>query len=116
MTVQKRQGEDDLQPGRDDERPPEEAKRLLEQRSQLHVLLAENPNYFGNLGDSGLEPKFEIINDSYFEQVTCLALNPDVDVLEATGAIGALATSATVTRLRKSWPSTREPSSSCPME
>jgi hypothetical protein len=84
MTVTNGQGEDDVQHGRDDERSPDAVKRLLEQRSQLHQLLAENPNYFGNLGDSGLEPKFEIINDSYFEQVTCLALNPDVDVLEAT--------------------------------
>jgi hypothetical protein len=84
MTVKNHHGEDDVQPGRNGERPADEVKRLLEQRSQLHVLLAENPNYFGNLGDSGLEPKFEIINDTYFEQVTCVALNPDVDVLEAT--------------------------------
>jgi len=70
--------------GRGDDPSPEELKRLLEQRGALHLLLAENPNYFGNLSDSGWEAKFEIVNDVFFEQVSCVGLNPDNDTLEAT--------------------------------
>lgn len=65
----------------DRERPTEELVRL---RQAQHLLLAENPNYFGNLSESGFEAAEQIISDVSFEQATCLGLNPDVDVLEAT--------------------------------
>src|SRR5215218_418278 len=68
-------------PTKDDERAIEEHVKL---RQSLPLLLAENPNYFGNLAESGFEPKLKIVSDVSFEQVTCLGFNPDVDVLEAT--------------------------------
>ena len=53
-------------------------------RQRAHILLAQNPNYFGNLPDVGIAPVVEIIGDTFYEEVTCLAYNPDVEVLEAT--------------------------------
>ena len=84
MSTSESHGEYDLARGKGDDRSPEEVKKLLEQRSQLHLLLAENPNYFGNISNSGFQPNVEIIQDTYFEQVSCVGLNPDTDVLEAT--------------------------------
>lgn len=56
-------------------------------RERVHALLAENPNYFGNLPELGIPPAVEIIGDTFYEEATCVALNPEVDVLEATIAI-----------------------------
>jgi hypothetical protein len=69
---------------RSDEVPDDELKRMLEQRSQVHRILAGNPNYFGNLPDSGFEPVQVLIGNTAFERLSCTALNPDADVLEAT--------------------------------
>jgi hypothetical protein len=78
----------DKQPeGRDEQRHDDlgrDERRLVEYRGRIHRLLAENPNYFGNLPELGIPPVFELITDTYFEEATCVALNPDVDVLEAT--------------------------------
>ena len=57
---------------------------MLEYRAQAHVLLAQQPNYFGNLPEFGVPPVVEIVGDTYFEEATCVAFNPDTDVLEAT--------------------------------
>ncbi|MEO9238121.1 MAG: hypothetical protein ABI418_08525, partial [Jatrophihabitantaceae bacterium] len=59
-------------------------EELLNLRENLHLLLGENPNHFGNLVESEFKPTFEIISDVEFEQLTCLGLNPDTDTLEAT--------------------------------
>ena len=62
----------------------DEIARLVELRETAHVLLAQNPNYFGNLPGSGYDPVVEITGDTFFEQLSCVGLNPDQDVLEAT--------------------------------
>ncbi len=69
---------------RSDEVPDEELRRMLEQRRELHRLLAGNPNYFGNLPGSGFPPVLELTGNTAFERLGCVALNPDVEVLEAT--------------------------------
>jgi len=56
----------------------------LEYRQSMHVLLAQQPNYFGNLPELGVPPVVEIIGNTYFEEVTCVALSPGADVVEAT--------------------------------
>ena len=65
----------------DVERDVEESLRL---RKELHTLLATNPNYFGNLKDVDFGQQLEIVQDTVFEEVTCLGFHPDTDVLEAT--------------------------------
>jgi hypothetical protein len=65
----------------------EDDKRMLEYRQQAHLLLAQNPNYFGNLEGVEFEPVVELVGNTGFEQATCLALNPDSVVLEATVAV-----------------------------
>jgi len=67
--------------------PTRNAEELLTLRQSLPRLLAENPNHFGNLVESGFEPAFEIVSDITFEQLTCLGLNPNLDLLEATVGI-----------------------------
>src|SRR5262245_60375690 len=57
---------------------------MLEYRQQAHMLLAQQPNYFGNLPELGIPPVVEIVADTFFEEATCVAFNPDTDVLEAT--------------------------------
>ena len=64
--------------------PVENIEELLRHRKELNKLLAVNPNYFGNLVDTPFAPKLEIVQDTVFEEVTCLGFNPDTDVLEAT--------------------------------
>jgi hypothetical protein len=56
----------------------------LEYRQQIHVLLAQQPNYFGNMPELGIPPVVEIVADTFFEEATCVAFNPDTDILEAT--------------------------------
>jgi hypothetical protein len=68
----------------DPEPSEEQLKILLEHRQQLPKLLAENPNYFGNAPDLGFSPQFELIEDTLFEQLYCVGLNPELSVLEAT--------------------------------
>ena len=56
----------------------------LRHRQELNKLLAINPNYFGNLDNSPFTANLEIIQDTAFEEVSCVGFNPDTDVLEAT--------------------------------
>ncbi len=59
-------------------------ERSLKLRPELHRLLAQNPNYFGNLKGTKFDAQLEIVQDTIFEEVSCLGFNPDTDVLEAT--------------------------------
>ncbi|WP_353951710.1 hypothetical protein V6K52_19125 [Knoellia sp. S7-12] len=59
-------------------------ERSLRLRSELPKLLAQNPNHFGNLKDTKFTPQLEIVQDTVFEEITCLGFNPDTDDLEAT--------------------------------
>lgn len=59
-------------------------EKLLRLRKELPRLLASNPNHFGNLTEGGSAPQLEIVQDTVFEEVTCLGFHPETDVLEAT--------------------------------
>lgn len=59
-------------------------EKTLRLRSELHTLLAANPNYFGNLTDTAFDAQLKIVHDTVFEEVTCVGFNPHTDVLEAT--------------------------------
>lgn len=59
------------------------------ERANFKLLLLTNPNYFGNLEGSEFKStiaKPMIGNDAY-EQVTCVGLNPSLDLLEAVISI-----------------------------
>jgi hypothetical protein len=53
-------------------------------RAQLSELLAGNPNYFGNLPESGLSPVTELLADTSWEELTGVGYNADREELEAT--------------------------------
>lgn len=54
------------------------------ERSQFANLIAQNPNYFGNLSESPFKPIKKIIGNTKYEQVTCVGYNPNLKKLEAT--------------------------------
>jgi len=56
-------------------------------RSALPALLAENPNYFGNLPDSDLKPVMPLQADTSWEKLIDVGYNADRQELEATFAI-----------------------------
>ncbi len=56
-------------------------------RSALPALLAENPNYFGNLPDSDLKPVMPLQADTSWEELIDVGYNADRQELEATFAI-----------------------------
>lgn len=51
---------------------------------QFRRLLAENPNYFGNLLNSSFQPVKKITSNTTYEQITCVGYSPDRSQLEAT--------------------------------
>ncbi len=53
-------------------------------RARYTAFLAENPNYFGNLADSPFEPVEKMTGNKRYEELTCIGLNPRLDLLEAT--------------------------------
>ena len=65
-------------------RPVIEVNPALELRRTANLLLAQNPNHFGNLAGSEFPIGVKIVGDTSFERLTCVALNPDADVVEAT--------------------------------
>lgn len=64
--------------------PKRAAVRIERERSQFRWLLAQNPNYFGNLADSTFQPVKKIAANAAYEQITCVGYNPDRTQLEAT--------------------------------
>ncbi len=56
-------------------------------RAQLSELLATNPNYFGNLPESGLPPVTELLADTSWEELVGVGYNADRQELEATFAV-----------------------------
>lgn len=65
--------------------PGAEHERLASvHRQNFGFLLAANPNYFGNLPDSGFEPEFQLLTDTGYEELTCVAYDPSRQLLEAT--------------------------------
>lgn len=57
---------------------------VKKERANFRLLLAKNPNYFGNLGKSTYKPITKIQQDTTYEDITCLGYNPELDRLEAT--------------------------------
>lgn len=62
---------------------PNKELQAHNQRVQFHKLLLGNPNYFGNLEKSSFKPVLKLSYDTSYEQVTCVALNPLLNMLEA---------------------------------
>jgi hypothetical protein len=60
-----------------------ETTAVPKERSDFHKLLAGNPNFFGHLKDSAFKPVQQILNNTTFEEVTCIGFNPNTNVLEA---------------------------------
>ena len=53
------------------------------ERADFHKLIAGNPNYFGHLKDSVFKPVLPILNNTTYEEVTCIGFNPNTNILEA---------------------------------
>lgn len=58
-------------------------ERLLEYRNQFRALLLANPNYFGNLKASPLQPTVTIKGNTTFEDIGCVGFQPQLNRLEA---------------------------------
>jgi len=62
---------------------------MAEMRRNHRLLLLKNPNYFGNLSEAGLlidgflEPVFELVADTHYEELTCVSFNPATNELWA---------------------------------
>jgi len=62
----------------------ESVARIEKERAQFTHLIAENPNYFGNLVGSAYKPVKKIVGNTKYEQLTCVGFNPDLNRIEAT--------------------------------
>lgn len=60
---------------------------VQQERTHFNYMLAKNANYFGNIPDSKLKPNFKLINETSYEQLTCVGYNPDTTNMEATFSI-----------------------------
>jgi hypothetical protein len=56
---------------------------VQKERTDFHKLIATNPNYFGNIKGSPFKAVLPILNNTSFEEVTCIGFNPNTNVLEA---------------------------------
>ena len=63
------------------------ASQIEKERSQFTILLAQNPNYFGNLTENAPKAVAKMIGNTKYEQLTCVGFNPASRLLEATIAI-----------------------------
>src|ERR1044071_829666 len=57
------------------------------ERTHFLSLLLKNPNYFGNIEGSTLPSNFKLLNDTSYEQLTCVGYNPDTRNMEAVFAV-----------------------------
>src|SRR2546429_570492 len=69
------------------------------ERKEFLSLIKENPNYFGNIASSSLQPILKIISNTAYEELKCVGFCPESDFLEAiiyikreTGYDGGLCT------------------------
>ena len=58
-------------------------------RTNMKALLLANPNYFGNLKESGLKSVLNIAGDTAYEEIGCVGFNPQLGRLEAVVYINA---------------------------
>ncbi len=61
-----------------------EAHVAPKERVEFKQLLAANPNYFGNLGESPFKAVKKIVGNTTYEEISCVGFNPALDLLEAT--------------------------------
>src|SRR5215471_6428201 len=59
------------------------AVKVPNERTNFKKLLAANPNHFGNIAGSLFKPVLPLVNNTTFEEVTCVGFNPETNVLEA---------------------------------
>lgn len=55
----------------------------LQERAQLRSLLLTNPNYFGNVAGSPFQPVLKIARSTFYEEIGCVGLEPQLSLLEA---------------------------------
>ena len=64
-----------------------EYERDIELRRTSKFLLLQNPNYFGNLSKLDIKdlpkPVLKKVDDTTYEELTCVGYNPDTDILTA---------------------------------
>jgi len=64
-----------------------QSEKDIQLRRNLKLVLAHNPNYFGNLSKLDLDdlpkPVYEKVGDTFYEELTCVGFDPDTDVLAA---------------------------------
>ncbi|CAL1518349.1 hypothetical protein [Chitinophaga sp. MM2321] len=65
-----------------------DATKAIGLRQNLHLLLLENPNYFGiqdsnSIFNEKFKPVLSILSDTFFEQLTCVSYKPDIQRLSA---------------------------------
>ena len=63
------------------------AQPVEKERAQFTRLIAQNPNYFGNLSDKIFKPVKKIVGNTTYEDLTCVGYDPIKNLLEATIAI-----------------------------
>ncbi len=57
---------------------------MIKHRNNFTKLIVANPNYFGNLQGANIPaPKFPIQGNTYYENLGCLGLQPQFDLLKA---------------------------------
>jgi len=54
------------------------------ERSNFLMMLAKNPNYFGNIPESKIKSNFKMIGNLSYEEISCIGYNPSTQILEAT--------------------------------
>jgi len=59
------------------------ALKLPREREHFNLLLASNPNYFSNLVDSPFKGVVKQIANTTYEELGCVGLNPQLDLLDA---------------------------------
>lgn len=64
-----------------------EVHKIEKERGDFKLLVARNPNYFGNLVESPFKPVKKIVANTKYEELTCVGFNPDTNLLEATIAV-----------------------------
>jgi hypothetical protein len=64
-----------------------DANQIPTERAQFQQLLAQNPNYFGNLAQSPFKPVKKLAGNTQYEELTCVGFNPETNMLEATIAV-----------------------------
>ena len=66
------------------ETPPQEEAPFIKERLAAEKLLADNPNYFGTVADTELPVVQAIKFNTNYEELTCVGLWPERNLLEAT--------------------------------